>query len=109
MATGPTSPRATPSTGRQSFIRCTHAPKIKRIIYLYMAGGPSHLETLDFKPVLAKMSGQPMPESFTRGMPIAQLQGAKLVCLAPQHPVSPLRPKRPATEHHLPPSGHGRR
>jgi len=59
------------------------APKIKRIIYLYMAGGPSHLETLDYKPVLAKMNGQPMPGSFTRGMPIAQLQGAKLVCLGP--------------------------
>jgi len=61
-------------------------PRIKRIIYLYMAGGPSHLETLDYKPVLAKMNGQPMPGSFTRGMPIAQLQGAKLVCLGPQHP-----------------------
>jgi hypothetical protein len=62
------------------------APRIKRLIYLYMAGGPSHLETLDYKPALARMNGQPMPESFTRGMPIAQLQGAKLVCLAPQHP-----------------------
>jgi len=62
------------------------APKTKRIIYLYMAGGPSHLETLDYKPTLARMSGQPMPESFTRGMPIAQLQDKKLVCLAPQHP-----------------------
>ena len=30
------------------------APKIKRIIYLYMAGGPSHLETLDYKPALAQ-------------------------------------------------------
>jgi Protein of unknown function (DUF1501) len=60
-------------------------PRIKRVIYLYMAGGPSHLETLDFKPTLARMSGQPMPESITRGQPIAQLQGAKLVCLAPQH------------------------
>ena len=61
------------------------APKAKRIIYLYMAGGPSHLETLDYKPKLAAMSGQPMPGSFTAGMPIAQLQGAKLVCFAPQH------------------------
>jgi hypothetical protein len=60
-------------------------PKAKRIIYLYMAGGPSHLETLDYKPTLARMNGQPMPESITRGQPIAQLQGAKLVCLAPQH------------------------
>src|SRR5579872_3915502 len=42
------------------------APKAKRIIYLYMAGGPSHLETLDYKPVLAKMAGQPMPGSYTQ-------------------------------------------
>ena len=39
-------------------------PKAKRVIYLYMAGGPSHLETFDFKPNLAEMHGKPMPESF---------------------------------------------
>jgi hypothetical protein len=60
-------------------------PKIKRVIWLCMAGGPSHLETLDPKPTLAKMNGQPMPESITKGQPIAQLQGAKLTCLGPQH------------------------
>jgi hypothetical protein len=32
------------------------------------------------------MHGDPMPESFTRGQPIAQLQGKKLKCFAPQHP-----------------------
>ena len=57
----------------------------KRIIHLYMAGGPSHLETLDYKPKLAEMSGKPMPESYTKGQPIAQLQGRELTCLAPQH------------------------
>lgn len=62
-----------------------HKPKVKRVIYLYMAGGPSHLETLDPKPELAKRHGQPMPESVTKGQPIAQLQGAKLSCFAPQH------------------------
>ena len=62
------------------------APRAKRVIYLYMAGGPSHLETFDYKPKLAEMHGQPMPESFTKGQPIAQLQGRKLTCLAPQHP-----------------------
>ncbi len=61
------------------------APKAKRLIYLYMAGGPSHLETLDHKPKLAAMHGKPMPESYTAGMPIAQLQGQKLNCFAPQH------------------------
>src|SRR5262249_21909581 len=63
-----------------------HPAKAKRVIYLYMAGGPSHLESFDHKPKLAEMHGKPMPESFTRGQPIAQLQGAKLVCFAPQHP-----------------------
>src|SRR5579862_4083657 len=60
-------------------------PKIKRVIFLTMAGGPSHLETFDYKPELAKMNGKPMPESFTKGQPIAQLQGAKLFCLGPTH------------------------
>jgi hypothetical protein len=60
-------------------------PKAKRIIHLYMAGGPSHLESFDYKPELAKLDGQAMPESFTKGQPIAQLQGQDLKCFAPQH------------------------
>jgi hypothetical protein len=60
------------------------APVARRVIWLCMAGGPSHLETFDHKPTLGKMDGRPMPESFTRGQPIAQLQGQKLNCLAPQ-------------------------
>ena len=51
-----------------------------------MAGGPSHLETFDPKPKLAAMHGKPMPESFTRGQQLAQLQGQKLICFGPQHP-----------------------
>jgi hypothetical protein len=51
-----------------------------------MAGGMSHIDTFDNKPKLAQMSGQPMPESVTKGKQIAQLQGAKLNCLGPQHP-----------------------
>jgi hypothetical protein len=62
-----------------------HEPKVKRVIFLTMAGGPSHLETFDHKPKLAAMDGKPMPESFTKGQPIAQLQGAKLNCFGPQH------------------------
>jgi hypothetical protein len=62
------------------------APRARRVIHLCMAGGPSHLESLDYKPQLAKMHGKPMPESYTKGQPIAQLQGQKLTCFAPQHP-----------------------
>ena len=62
------------------------AAKAKRVIFLCMAGGPSHLETFDYKPELARLDGQPMPESFTKGQPIAQLQNTKLKCLGPLFP-----------------------
>jgi len=55
-----------------------YAPKAKRVIFLCMSGGPSHLETFDYKPKLDELAGKPMPESFTQGMPIAQLQGKEL-------------------------------
>ena len=61
-----------------------HNPKVKRVIWLTMAGGPSHLETFDFKPELLRQDGNPMPESFTKGQQIAQLQGKKLTCFGPQ-------------------------
>jgi Protein of unknown function (DUF1501) len=60
--------------------------KARRVIWLAMAGGPSHLETFDPKPKLAEMDGKPMPESLTRGQQLAQLQGQQLKCLGPQHP-----------------------
>jgi hypothetical protein len=60
------------------------APKAKRVIFLCMAGGPTHLETLDYKPKLTELHGRPMPESYTKGQPIAQLQGQKLNCFGPQ-------------------------
>lgn len=60
--------------------------RAKRVIWLYMAGGMSHLDTFDYKPLLEKMHGQPMPESITGGQQIAQLQGQKLNCFGPQHP-----------------------
>ncbi|MFT7642146.1 MAG: hypothetical protein ACI9G1_003903, partial [Pirellulaceae bacterium] len=59
------------------------AAKAKRVIFLCMAGGPSHLETFDYKPKLEEMHGKPMPASFTEGQPIAQLQGQKLKCQGP--------------------------
>jgi len=62
-----------------------HAPQAKRVIWLYMAGGMTHLETFDHKPKLAELNGQPMPESITKGQQIAQLQGAALTCFGPQH------------------------
>lgn len=43
----------------------THFPaKAKRVIYLFMAGGPSQLELFDYKPKLQELSGQVIPESY---------------------------------------------
>jgi hypothetical protein len=87
----PSSLTAKVKLGQQEWkgiLQPTHfAPRAKRVIHLCMAGGPSHLETLDYKPKLAEMDGKPMPESFTTGQPIAQLQGnSELKCLGPTHP-----------------------
>ncbi len=40
------------------------APTAKRVIFLFMEGGPSHLDLFDPKPLLQKLAGQPIPESF---------------------------------------------
>src|SRR5262249_33060160 len=43
-----------------------HLPgaKARAVIFLFMAGGPSHLETFDPKPLLTKLDGQPRPAEF---------------------------------------------
>jgi len=61
-----------------------HPGRAKAVIFLCLAGGPSHLETFDFKPKLRELDGQPMPASVTAGQPLAQLQGQALVCLGPR-------------------------
>ena len=56
-----------------------HFPiKAKRVIHLCMAGGPSHLETFDWKPELKRLDGKPFPDSFTKGQQLAQLQNTEL-------------------------------
>ena len=77
--------KSTPTTGHSmGVVNPLHFPaKAKRVIFLCMAGGPSHLESFDYKPKLAELDGKPMPDSFTAGQPIAQLQGQTLRCLGP--------------------------
>ncbi len=41
-----------------------NAARAKNVIFLFMAGGPSHLELFDHKPELTKMHGKPAPDSF---------------------------------------------
>jgi hypothetical protein len=59
--------------------------KIKNVIYLFMAGGPSQLELFDYKPMLEKYHGQAPPESLMKGKRFAFLKGNETL----------LRPYRP--------------
>lgn len=46
----------------------THFPaRAKNVIFLFMAGGPSQLELFEHKPLLTKLNGKPIPESYTKG------------------------------------------
>ncbi len=42
--------------------------RAKRVIYLFMAGGPSQFETFDYKPALVKYNGQPVPQEFVKDL-----------------------------------------
>lgn len=50
-------------------------PKAKRIIYLFMAGGPSQFETFDYKPVLVERHGQELPASVRMGQRLTGMSG----------------------------------
>lgn len=52
-----------------------HPPKVKRVISLFQSGGPSHLETFDYKPMLKKMEGQDLPDSVRQGQRLTGMSG----------------------------------
>ena len=52
-----------------------HAPKAKRVIYLFQAGGPSQLDLFDNKPTLVKRTGQQLPESVRGGQRLTGMSG----------------------------------
>ncbi|WP_153558205.1 DUF1501 domain-containing protein [Roseimaritima sediminicola] len=62
-----------------------HAPRAKRVIYLFMAGAPSQLDLFDYKPKLAELAGQPLPPSVIDGQRYAFIQPDAAV-LEPQFP-----------------------
>jgi uncharacterized protein (DUF1501 family) len=67
---------AAPSAAENALAaRPPQAPaRAKHVIFLFMQGGPSHIDTFDPKPLLNKLHGQPMPPSATAGL---QLQFTK--------------------------------
>jgi len=53
------------------------APRAKRVISLFMSGGPSHVDTFDPKPLLTKLDGQPMPADIIRNHELAMIKTRK--------------------------------
>ncbi|WP_343123294.1 DUF1501 domain-containing protein [Verrucomicrobium sp. BvORR034] len=51
------------------------APKANRIIYLFMSGGPSQLDLLDYKPLLNERHGEQLPDSVRGGQRLTGMSG----------------------------------
>ena len=51
------------------------APRAKRVVYLFQAGGPSPFETFDPKPLLKERHGQPLPDSVRAGQRLTGMSG----------------------------------
>ncbi|MSR63951.1 MAG: DUF1501 domain-containing protein [Planctomycetes bacterium] len=51
------------------------APRARRVIYLFQSGGPSQLETFDYKPLLNAKNGEQLPESVRRGQRLTGMSG----------------------------------
>src|SRR4051812_34902586 len=70
-----------PKTGGLSGVP-NFAPKAKRVIFLHQSGGPSQLETFDYKPMLAKFQGTQIPDSVRQGQRVAQTMGQTQLLVA---------------------------
>ena len=61
---------AAQSSNRSSTEGLHHRPKAKRVIYLFMSGGPSHLDLWDYKPKLKEMFNKQLPDHVRTGQRI---------------------------------------
>jgi hypothetical protein len=71
-----------PRAARAAVLPPHHAPKAKSVIFLFMEGGPSHIDLFDPKPALHSLAGKPLPESF--GTVVTAMGEARSPVLADQ-------------------------
>lgn len=78
MILGPANAAAATSSG--SSLPAGHLPaRAKSVIFLFMEGGPSQLDTFDPKPLLNKLAGKPLPSSFQEPITAMGEKGAPLL------------------------------
>jgi hypothetical protein len=78
--------RADDITPRAGVLRALHhAPKAKRVIYLFMSGGPSHIDLIDYKPALRRHHGEELPASIRMGQRVTGMTAGQssFPCVAP--------------------------
>ncbi len=80
-------PEALAASSNQGILegRLHHQPRAKRIIYLFLAGGPSHIDMFDYKPELRKIHGMELPDSVRNGQRITGMTSGQknFPCVAP--------------------------
>ena len=64
--------------------RTHHRPRAKRIIFLFMQGGPSHVDTYDYKPALYKNDGKRMPFDDARTIAKTGKRGTSELVMKPR-------------------------
>jgi hypothetical protein len=52
-----------------------HAPRARRVVYLFQSGGPSQLDLFDYKPLLNERNGEELPDSVRRGQRLTAMSG----------------------------------
>ena len=62
-----------------------YEPKVKRVIYLHMSGGPPHLDLFDYKPELVKWNDKLCPDEFIKGRKFAFTSGVPKLMGTPRH------------------------
>jgi len=60
-----------------------HRPKAKHVIFLFMAGAPSQIDTFDYKPQMEKLFKQPLPESVHKGQRVTAMTRGREKLVAP--------------------------
>jgi len=76
----------TASHGEPGVLPAPHfAPKAKHVIYLFMSGGPSHIDLFDYKPKLKQYHGAELPGSVRMGQRITGMTSGQksFPCVAP--------------------------
>jgi len=87
FAAAPAAPaQSTAIPGRAGILDALHfAPRAKRVIYLFMSGGPSHIDLFDYKPKLREYHGQELPATVRMGQRVTGMTAGQksFPCVAP--------------------------